>query len=197
MDHINQNIIEHKFNITREQKEQNLKQKGHVYWLTGLSGSGKSTIANEVEKKLFAQGKVVTILDGDSIRSGLCKDLSFSQSDRKENLRRIAEVAKLFSQNGIITICCFIAPLNEQRKMINEILQNDISWIYIKTSLLECEKRDPKGLYQRARAGKILDFTGIGSDYEVPTSPQLVLDTEKYQLNDLTQKLKDFITSIL
>lgn len=191
---MNENIIEHHFNITRELKEKRYSQKGHVYWLTGLSGSGKSTIANEVEKKLFEMGHITTILDGDSVRSNLCKDLSFSQSDRQENIRRIAEVAKLFADNAIITLCCFIAPLNEQRELINNILGDNVSWIYIKTSLSECEKRDPKGLYKKARAGKIKDFTGIDSSYDEPKNPDLILDTEKYSLEELSTKLVEFIT---
>ena len=186
------NIHKHNFEITRNFKEDFLKSKGSILWLSGLSGSGKSTIANELEKLFFKNKFFSTIIDGDTVRSGLCSNLGFSQEDRKENLRRVAEVAKLFTENGIVTICCFISPLSSQREMIKGICGDDFKLIYIKTDLKACEERDPKGLYKKARNGEIKNFTGIDSPYEVPNTPDLVLDSAKHSPKDSAQIIFDF-----
>jgi len=171
------NIIKQKQTLSKTDKENLLNQRGFVIWLTGLSGSGKSTIANELEKWLNSKGKLTTILDGDNIRLGLCKDLSFSDDDRRENIRRIAEVSKLLSDTGVITITAFISPFIEEREMAKEIVgKENFIEVYVSTSLDVCEKRDVKGLYKKARSGEIKKFTGIDSPYESPTNPDLVID---------------------
>jgi adenylylsulfate kinase len=189
---MSENIVKHNFSLGRSERENKLGQKGCVIWLTGLSGSGKSTIANLAEELLFNSGKMVTVLDGDSVRSGLCNNLGFSQEDRRENLRRIAEVAKLNTENAIITVCCFIAPLKEQRQMISEILGDDIKWVFVDTSLETCEARDPKWLYKKARAGEIKDFTGISSPYEKPENADLVL-SEDLTIEQAASKVIDLL----
>lgn len=149
-----------------------------VIWLTGLSGSGKSTIANILEQKLFNEGIQTYVLDGDNIRLGLNNDLGFSDKDRKENMRRIAEVAKLFSNSGVLTITAFISPFSNERELCKQIIgEENFIEVFVNTDLSTCEQRDPKGLYKKARAGEIKMFTGIDSPYEVPISPQLIIDT--------------------
>jgi len=190
---VNENLIEHKFQVNRSEKELLNAHKGRVFWLTGLSGSGKSTIADLAERKLNQNKNRIVLLDGDSVRKGLCKDLGFSYEDRRENLRRVAEASKLFAINGNIVICCFISPLEEQRRMVSEILKEDLKLIYVKASLKECENRDPKGLYKKARTGEIQDFTGVSSKYEEPTAPSLILNSEETSKEDCAKKLTDFI----
>lgn len=164
--------------VSRAEKESQLGQRGLVLWFTGLSGSGKSTIAQGVERHLFEQGKVVQVLDGDNIRTGLCNNLSFSLEDRQENIRRIAETAKLFAQSGIICICSFVSPTRAIRKMAREIIgPEDFHEIFVDTPLSECERRDVKGLYAKARAGEIKGFTGIDSPFEPPENGDLVIQT--------------------
>jgi adenylylsulfate kinase len=173
------NIIKQEQTLSKLDKESLLNQRGFVIWLTGLSGSGKSTIANELEKKLNSKGKLTTILDGDNIRLGLCKDLSFSDDDRKENIRRIAEVSKLLSDTGVITITAFISPFIEEREMAKSIVgKENFIEVYVSTSLQICEIRDVKGLYKKARSGEIKKFTGIDSPYESPLNPDLVIDQD-------------------
>lgn len=167
-----------------------------VLWLSGLSGSGKSTIADLAEAKFVNTKMKSVILDGDSVRNGLCSDLGFSQEDRQENLRRVAEAAKLFAQNGNIVICCFISPLQSQREIIQKILANDFNMVYVKASLKKCEERDPKGLYKKARSGEIANFTGISSIYEEPVSPNLVLDTEKNSSVECSSILYEYALNI-
>jgi adenylylsulfate kinase len=164
--------------MSREEKEKRFRQRAKTIWMTGLSGSGKTTIALGLEKELFNRGYVVKLLDGDDVRTGLNKDLSFSPEDRTENIRRIAEVNRLFVTSGIITIDCFISPTFEIRRMAKEIIgpENFIE-VFIKASLDVCEKRDIKGLYAKARAGLIKEFTGIDAPYEAPEHADLVLDT--------------------
>lgn len=182
-------VIEHQFGISRKDREQKLGHRSGVLWFVGLSGSGKSTIANLVEQRMFDKECRTVTLDGDSARKGLCKDLGFSQEDRSENLRRIAEVAKLFATNGSLVLACFITPLNEQRELIKEILGEDLHLIYVKTSLKECESRDPKGLYRKARTGEIKSFTGISSKFDEPTRPELIIDTEKMSEVEATDEV--------
>jgi adenylyl-sulfate kinase len=172
------NLIKQDYKITKENRQNLLKQKSPVIWLTGLSGSGKSTIANELTNILHNEGKLVYILDGDNVRMGLNKDLGFSDDDRKENIRRIAEVAKLLTDAGIIVITAFISPFREEREKAKEIIgdENFIE-VYVEAPLSVCESRDPKGLYKKARAGQIKMFTGIDSPYEEPLNPTLTIKT--------------------
>lgn len=192
-----ENIIKHNFEITKKDYEKKNGHKGAVIWLTGLSGSGKSTIANLTHKKLFEE-KQITILDGDDVRSGLNSDLSFTQEDREENLRRVAQVAKLFAQRGQIVLCSFISPLRSQREMIKKIIgEEDFHLVYINTSLKACEARDPKGLYQKAREGKIPNFTGIDSPYEEPSHSHLIINTENKDIKSSSDELVNYINKNL
>ncbi len=169
--------------LTREDKEQLLHQRGIMIWMTGLSGSGKSTIAIGVERELHRRGILCRILDGDNIRSGINANLGFSEEDRRENIRRIAEIGKLFVETGIVTIACFVSPTNGIRQMAREIIgEKDFREVYIATPLEECERRDVKGLYARARRGEVKDFTGISAPFEAPTDPDLSLDTSQMTL---------------
>ena len=171
--------------LSREDKETLLGQKGVMLWFTGLSGSGKSTVAVALERELHRRGRLCRILDGDNIRTGINANLGFSEADRKENIRRIAEVSKLFVDTGIITIAAFISPTEEMRQMAAEIIgRNDFKEIYISTPLEECERRDVKGLYAKARLGKIKNFTGISSPFEAPVAPALSLDTSRLTLQE-------------
>ena len=146
--------------VSRQEKEDFLNQQGAVFWLTGLSGSGKSTMAKQLERQLFNEGFVVQVLDGDNVRSGINNNLGFSEDDRKENIRRIAEIAKLFSRSGIVTICSFVSPKNDLREMAQRIIGDEFHLVYISSSLKKCEERDVKGLYAKARKGEIKNFTG-------------------------------------
>lgn len=165
--------------LTREDKERILKQRSKVLWLTGLSGAGKTTIAKSLEKELYRRGYLAQVLDGDNIRSGINNNLSFSDADRLENIRRIAEVSKLFINCGIITINSFISPTEEIRQMAIDIIgRENFFEIFVNAPLRVCEERDTKGLYKKAREGKIKDFTGIDSPFEVPANPDLELRTD-------------------
>ena len=165
--------------MSRSAKEERLSQRAKVFWLYGLSGSGKTTLAAAFERRLHEKGLFSVVLDGDNVRSGLNKDLGFSDEDRSENIRRIAEAAKLFVENGVLTIVSFITPRERFRRMAREIVgENDFLEVYAKASYETCEKRDVKGLYAKANAGKIRDFTGQQSNFEEPSAPWLVLDTE-------------------
>lgn len=164
--------------VSRFEKENLLKQKGVVVWFTGLSGSGKSTLAKHLQKRMHQQGRLTEVLDGDKIRHGLNKDLGFSPEARQENIRRIAEVARLFCQSGIITICAFISPSKEIRNMAKQIIgAEDYFEIYLNTPVETCEKRDTKGLYQKARRGEISNFTGISAPYDAPDQARINIDT--------------------
>ena len=164
--------------IDKERRNKLNRHKSAILWFTGLSGSGKSTIANELEKVLHQLTLRTFILDGDNIRHGLSRDLGFSDDDRKENIRRIGEVAKLFIDSGTITLSTFISPFEEERQMVRQLVsENEFIEIYVKCSLNECEKRDVKGLYKKARSGEIKQFTGIDSPYEEPQGAELVVDT--------------------
>jgi adenylylsulfate kinase len=188
------NLFKHDYKITKEDRQNLLKQKSPVIWLTGLSGSGKSTIANELTNILHNQGKLVYILDGDNVRMGLNKDLGFSDDDRKENIRRIAEVAKLMSDVGVIVITAFISPFREERENAKEIIGDDnFIEVYVEASLSVCESRDPKGLYKKARAGQIKMFTGIDSPYEEPLTPNLVISTKDYTPTESAEFIYSFL----
>lgn len=170
--------------ISKEKKEKLLNQKGKVVWLTGLSGSGKTTIALQLEKELYKLGFLVQILDGDNIRAGINNNLSFSESDRTENIRRIAEVSKLFLNCGIITINCFVSPTIKMRQIAEKIIGKENYYeIFINADLETCEKRDVKGLYKKARNGEIKNFTGIDSEYEKPNNPSLEVNTSELSID--------------
>lgn len=175
--------------VSRQEKEDFLNQNGAVFWLTGLSGSGKSTMAKQLERQLFNEGFVVQVLDGDNVRSGINNNLGFSEDDRKENIRRIAEVAKLFSTSGVVTICSFVSPKNDLREMAQHIIGDEFHLVYISSSLKKCEERDVKGLYAKARKGEIKNFTGIDAPFDVPSNPHLTLDTERDTIEDSTASL--------
>lgn len=165
--------------VSRNQKQQLLNQKSSVFWFTGLSGSGKSTIAEHVEKKLFEQGYLVQVLDGDNIRTGICSNLGFSLEDREENIRRISEVSKLFINSGIIVLCSFVSPTKKIRAIAEQIIgKTDFNEVFVNTPIEICEKRDVKGLYKKARSGEIKNFTGIDSPFEQPDNPYLEIKTE-------------------
>lgn len=175
---------------SRKDKEALLRQRGIMLWLTGLSGSGKSTVAIALERELHKRGLLCRILDGDNIRSGINNNLGFSEEDRTENIRRIAEIGKLFVDTGIITIAAFISPSNELRQMAARIIgQEDFLEIYISTPLEECEKRDVKGLYAKARRGEVKNFTGISAPFEAPEHPALSLDTSTMSLGESVNAL--------
>ncbi len=176
--------------LQRTDREQHLNQNAKVLWLTGLSGSGKSTIAQNLERELHNKGFFAQVLDGDNIRSGINKNLGFTDEDRKENIRRIAEVAKLYLNSGIITICSFISPTIEIRNYAKSIIgENDFVEIYINASLEICEERDVKGLYKKARAGEIKNFTGIDAPYEAPVNPSLIVNTNQLSIEESVEQI--------
>ena len=190
-----QNIHLQSLSITKELREKMNGHKGQVLWLTGLSGSGKSTIANALEKQLYAEGKKTYVLDGDNIRHGLNKDLGFTDKDRVENIRRVAEVAKLMCDAGLIVITAFISPFRTEREMARSLFQSDeFKEIFISTPLKIAEQRDPKGLYKKARSGEIPNFTGINSPYEKPIKPELTIDTSKTSITQSVKKILEVIT---
>jgi len=188
------NIIRHEYAVTRQDREQTYSHRAFVLWFTGLSGSGKSTIANVVEQELFKKGLKTYTLDGDNIRSGINKDLGFTPEDRHENLRRIAEVAKFFVDAGSITLAAFISPTQTDRGMVKEIIgEENFFEIFIDTPLEVCEQRDPKGLYKKARAGEIKDFTGVDAPYEAPLNPDLHIQTPGNNLESCIKKVITFV----
>jgi adenylylsulfate kinase len=190
------NTIYHNATITRKRRNKLNDHRSVVVWLTGLSGSGKSTLAHSVEERLYNLGCRTYVLDGDNVRHGLSSNLTFSDDDRKENIRRIGEVAKLMMEAGVITMTAFISPFKEDRNIARQLLPNgDFIEIYCKASLEVCESRDVKGLYKLARAGKIKKYTGIDSPYEAPDNPELVIDTEGESLEESTAKVVDFLKS--
>lgn len=180
--------------LQRSDREAQLKQRSKVIWMTGLSGSGKSTLALALERALYEKGFVAQVLDGDNIRSGLNRDLHFSEADRQENIRRIAEVAKLYLDSGIIVICSFVSPTRAIRGMARDIVgEKDFVEIFVNTPLEVCERRDVKGLYAKARAGEIADFTGISAPYEAPEHPDLEVLTSDRDVEDCNQQILDYL----
>ena len=175
---------------SRQEKEAFLGQKGMTLWFTGLSGSGKSTVAVAMEKALAGKGIFCRIIDGDNVRCGLNAGLGFSAEDRKENIRRVAEVCKLFTQTGIVTLATFISPTRELRGMAKEIIgEDDFIEVYVSTPIEECERRDVKGLYAKARRGEIKEFTGVSAPFEAPLSPDIEIDTSALDIEESVEKI--------
>lgn len=195
---LDRNIVKHNATVTRERREQQNKHKSFVIWFTGYSGSGKSTLAHTVEERLHQMGCRTFVLDGDNVRHGLCSDLGFSDQDRDENIRRIGEMTRLFVEAGIITLAAFISPTEANRQAIKSLFPDgEFIEVYCKCSLEECERRDVKGLYKKAREGKIEKFTGISSVYEAPSNPDLALSTDSLSIEDCMDKIFKLISAKL
>ena len=189
------NIIPHSYQISIKDRKKVNNQNSFLIWFTGLSGSGKSTIANVVEQKLFAIGIKTYTLDGDNIRKGINKDLSFTPEDRTENIRRIAEVANLMIDAGLVTLAAFVSPYKKDRDTIKSIVKEvNFVEVFINTSVEECERRDVKGLYKKARAGEIKNMTGISAPYQAPENPDILINTEKETVEAAAKKIIDYIT---
>lgn len=185
-----ENIVWHEHHVSKAERSEIKKQKPCILWFTGLSGSGKSTIANEVESKLIELHKHTYLLDGDNIRTGLNRGLSFSDADRVENIRRIGEVAKLFVDSGLIVLSAFISPFQEDRDQVRALVQEgEFIEIFVDTPLKICEERDPKGLYKKARAGEIPNFTGISSPYEMPSAPEVHIKNDNLSVTEASDKV--------
>jgi len=185
---LNENIIPHTFQVTRDDRSKKLNQNPCLIWYTGLSGSGKSTLANAVEKSLFDKGFLTYSLDGDNVRNGISNNLDFSAKDRSENIRRIGEVAKLMIDAGLIVSASFVSPFEKDRELVKDLIgKANFIEIYVSTPLSECERRDVKGLYKKARNGEITDFTGISSPFEEPKSPDLSIDTTSISIADASK----------
>jgi adenylylsulfate kinase len=188
------NIVSYRGNISREKREKLLNQSSMVLWFTGLSGSGKSTIAHAVEERLYAMGRLTYVFDGDNVRHGLCSDLSFSPEGRAENLRRISEMVKLFLDAGIICLTAFISPLRTDRERCRKLIDcGGFYEVYVKCPLEVCEERDVKGLYKMAREGKIKNYTGVSAPYDEPLNPDLVLETARCDIDQCVDQVVDFV----
>ena len=184
-DNNSSNVFWQESQVSRAMREQRAGHKAAVLWFTGLSGSGKSTLSHAVEHRLYEMGVRTFVIDGDNVRHGLCRDLGFSLQDRSENIRRVGEVAKLFAEAGVFALTGFISPLREDRQKVRDLMpEGDYIEVYCRCSLETCEERDVKGLYKRARAGEIPDFTGISSPYEEPESAEIVVDTDRLTLDE-------------
>ena len=191
---ISPDVVYHQATVTRDRREEILGHNGAVLWFTGLSGAGKSTLAHSVEEELHNRNCLTYVFDGDNVRHGLCGDLGFSLEDRKENLRRISEMCKLTADAGIITFTAFISPVQEDRQDAKALIgDNDFIEIYCKASLEVCEQRDVKGLYKKARAGEISNFTGISSPYEEPENADLIVDTGTHSLEECTNQVLGYL----
>lgn len=187
---MNDNIIEHQYLISKKDRQKQNNHKSHLIWFTGLSGSGKSTIANQLEKELFLKGIKTYTLDGDNIRKGINKDLTLSPEDRTENIRRIGEISKLLLEAGLVVIAVFISPYKKDRENVKNINKEfDFMEIFVNTSIDECERRDVKGLYKKARAGLIKNMTGISAPYEAPVNPDIEINTEIETVANSVQKI--------
>jgi adenylylsulfate kinase len=184
--------------VSRSEKEKRLNQHSKVIWFTGLSGSGKTTLASALERNLFERGYLTQVLDGDNIRTGINNNLGFSPEDRKENIRRIAEIAKLLINSGVICLCAFVSPSEETRKIVRDIVgEEDFLEVFVSTPLEVCESRDIKGLYQKARAGEIKEFTGISAPFEIPQNAVLSIDTSDKSVDECVTILLDKLFSEL
>ncbi|AOH55178.1 adenylyl-sulfate kinase [Peribacillus muralis] len=189
-----ENVHQHAFSLTKEHRQTLHGHKSYILWFTGLSGSGKSTIANMVEAKLHAKGVSTYILDGDNLRNGLNEDLGFSMDDRKENIRRIGEVSKIFVDSGIVVLATFISPYANDREDVRKKVESDeFIEIYVKCPIEACEERDPKGLYKKARIGKITDFTGVSAPYEEPENPEIIIETSENTIEECVQQIINYL----
>ncbi|WP_143871260.1 adenylyl-sulfate kinase [Catenovulum sediminis] len=193
---MNENIVWHPSEVDKQQRAKQKKQKPCILWFTGLSGSGKSTVANAVESKLFEAGLHSYLLDGDNVRHGINKDLTFSDEDRVENIRRIGEISKLFVDSGLIVLTAFISPFQADRQMVRDLVEaGEFIEVFIDTPIEVCEQRDPKGLYKKARQGEIKHFTGIDSPYEAPLNPEITVKTAELNIEEcadfVLQHLRD------
>lgn len=193
-----ENIVSHNYQITKKDRQKSNKHNSFLLWFTGLSGSGKSTIANAVELELFKQGIKTYTLDGDNIRKGINNDLTFAPEDRTENIRRIAEIANLMIDAGLVTLAAFVSPYKKDRENIRNIVK-DVNFveIYINTSVEECERRDVKGLYKKARKGEIKNMTGISAPYEAPENPDIEIKTEEITVEQSVNKIINFLNNKL
>ncbi|WP_111979872.1 adenylyl-sulfate kinase [Algibacillus agarilyticus] len=191
---MNENIVWHQTSVSRTERAEQKKQKPCILWFTGLSGSGKSTVANAVEKKLFEIGCHSYLLDGDNVRHGINKDLTFSDEDRIENIRRIGEISKLFIDSGLLVLTAFISPFQADRDLVRSLVADDeFVEVYIDTPIEVCEQRDPKGLYQKARKGEIKHFTGIDSPYEAPSNAEVVVKTADITVEQCAIQVVDYL----
>ena len=187
-------IVWHQTKITKQNRQKLNGHKSMMLWFTGLSGAGKSTVASALENKLYEKGIHTYLLDGDNVRHGLNQDLGFTSEDRKENIRRLAEIGKLFVDAGIVVLCAAISPFQKEREQAKQIVgKDDFIEVYIKCSVEECEKRDPKGLYKKARTGEIQQFTGISQPYEEPQHPDIIIDTTNQSIENSVFKLMKFV----
>lgn len=188
------NIVWHETTIKKEERQEKNGHRSAILWFTGLSGAGKSTLANALEQQLFNQGVRSYVLDGDNIRHGLNQGLGFSDDDRKENIRRIGEVAKLFVDAGTIVCTAFISPFKEDRERVRELVEDgEFIEVYVRCSLEACEQRDPKGLYKKARAGEIPSFTGISSPYEEPDAPEITIDSDQQTVEESVETILTYL----
>ncbi|MCG7861405.1 MAG: adenylyl-sulfate kinase [Candidatus Thiodiazotropha endolucinida] len=184
------NVFWHHATVTRERREKMNLHRAKLLWFTGLSGAGKSTLAHALEERLHQRGCRTYVFDGDNVRHGLCRDLGFGIEDRTENIRRIGEMSKLFVDAGVIALTAFISPIRRDRENVRRLFQaDDFIEVYVKASIETCESRDVKGLYKKARAGEIPDFTGISSPYEIPEKPEIVIDTENREIDECVDSL--------
>jgi len=188
------NVVWHEATVTRARREKANGHRSAILWFTGFSGAGKSTLAHALEERLYCMGMRTFVFDGDNVRHGLCGDLGFSPSDREENIRRVGEMAKLFVEAGVLALTAFISPFRSDRDRVRALVQHgDFIEIYCRASLDACEARDVKGLYAKARSGEIKDFTGISSPYEVPESPELVVDTGSAALDECVEQVVQYL----
>ena len=193
---VSDNVVWHHATVTRARREVQNGHRGAILWFTGLSGSGKSTLAHAVEEQLHQMGCRTFVLDGDNVQHGLCGDLSFSNLDRVENIRRIGEVSKLFMEAGVIVLTAFISPFREDRNKVRSMVeQGDFVEIFCQCPIEVCEQRDVKGMYKKARAGEIAQFTGISSPYEVPDSPEMIIDTSSLPLDECVELVISVLSS--
>ncbi|WP_155589934.1 adenylyl-sulfate kinase [Lysinibacillus cavernae] len=190
------NIVWHEASITKEERRLQNKHQSFILWFTGLSASGKSSVANAFARRLFKRGNQAFVLDGDNVRYGLNKDLGFDEAGRKENIRRIGEISKLFIESGQIVLTAFISPYREDRQVVRELVEDgEFIEVFVKCSVETCEKRDPKGLYKKARNAEITNFTGISAPYEEPINPEIMLNTEQHSIEECVEQLTAILTS--
>ena len=195
---MNKNIIPHSHVISKKERQRSSGHRSLVVWFTGLSGSGKSTLAGKTEELLFKKNIRTYILDGDNVRTGMNNNLSFSPEDRKENIRRIGEMSKLFVDAGVVVLTAFISPYRSDRESVRKLLTPDeFVEVYVKCPVTVCEQRDVKGLYKKARAGEIKDFTGINAPYEEPETPEMTLDTSTMSVDEAAQKIYEYLSARL